>query len=200
MCTDDTCDNIRFYLLRRYQLSEADAISRSYSPDTNGYFHFPMNIDSELGHETSTEFDDLGRYFTLQAFIDQDYIVPMNPQAPNYSRPYANVVFKSNYWYDVCGGIFKSNRYDIFSQSNGQNLIPTSNSVVQTPSVCETINVVQSGIRTFFEDGRNEKWTVTTNATLWERFIGDTITMAIKIDIGKNEIEVIKFIDVIVEE
>lgn len=204
ICTDNECQNIRVYLLRRHARGELEAIQAGYEMDENGYYHFPMNSMSQYGHTTMDYSDDLGRYFTLQAFFDDGYIRDMMPQAPSYSKPDIVGSISSNYWYRVDGALFKSNRYDIFSEYNGQTFIPTGNVDVRTSAYAEDlINVVQGGVRWAFNADRGSQWTFKWMSTLNQRMIGDTISLAIKFkvggELGDDEIDVIKYLDVVVE-
>ena len=201
LCSDGTCEDIRTYIIRGTARGEDVAIRQGEYKDENGYYHYSMNIDSQWGHTTSDTSDDLGKRIVIQSFIDDGYIGWMQPGAPNYSRPFINASYKSNYWYTIHGGVFVGNRYDIFSSTNGQTRIPTSNSTVRTAHVEEQINAVQGGVRWFATAGRGPQWTTQASVYLSSRFIGDTITVGalFRVGEGKNPVEVYQEVNIIVE-
>ena len=201
MCADNTCEDIRTYILRSWTRGEAIAKQYTYTMDENGYYHFPMNTNSPLGHTTDDPDDDLARYISIQSFIDDGYIAIDKPNAPSYAKPHITASYKSNYWYTVNGGVFVGNRYDIFSSTNGQTRIPTSNSLVRTAYVEEQINVVQGGVRWLTEADRGNQWTTRASVYMSSRFIGDTITIAARFLVGGGPApaEVIQEFNIIVE-
>ena len=201
MCADNTCEDIRTYLTRYWNRSESLADTYAFRIDENGYYHFPMNTNSPLGHTTDDPSDDLARYMVIQSFIDDGYIDTDKPNAPRYGKPHVTASYKSNYWYTVNGGVFVGNRYDIFSSSNGQTRIPTSNSLVRTAYVEEQINVVQGGVRWFSTADRGDQWTTRVSVHMSSRFIGDTITVAARFTVGEgvDPVEIDQEFNIIVE-
>lgn len=200
-CIDGTCDNIRAYVVKDWKRAERWSASSAENSniilDERGYYHVSMGVNSPM---------DYRKRVGIQVWVDDGYIVDMNEGAPNYTLPDANLSFSSNYWYDVYGGIFIGNRYRIFSESNGQSLIPSSNSTIKTAINHELINVVQSGVKWFSGTSGHDPGKYYSFALfhLSKRFIGDTISAAVKVRIGGSNfterVEKEYRFDMIVEE
>lgn len=180
-CIDGTCDDIRAYVVtdwKRTEMASASSAENSnITLDERGYYHVSMGVYNP---------ESFKKRVGIQVWLDEGYIVDMNEGAPNYTLPDANLSFSSNYWYDVYGGIFMGNRYNIFSESNGQSLIPSSNSSIKTAVNHELINVVQSGVKWFSGTSQRDPGKYYSFALfhLSKRFIGDTISAAVNVRIG----------------